>query len=210
MASKIKVDTLETADGTGSITLNNPIAGVSLTEDTSGNVGIGTNTPSYKMTVSDSTTNGKHIRLENGTELGFLTVNTSGDLRLWAHGSSTKIVTGTGTGTTTATFDGAGNMGLGVTPESWASNHIALQLGTGANIHGRTDRDAVLIGANNYNDGQWKRIGANGAGYTSLYQQHLGAHTFFTGASGTADSAISWTTAMTIEYLICRALTKLN
>jgi hypothetical protein len=32
MASKIKVDTLETADGTGSITLNNPLAG---------NVGIG-------------------------------------------------------------------------------------------------------------------------------------------------------------------------
>ena len=93
----------------------------------------------------------------------------------------------------------SGNVGIGVVPEAWASNHVALQLGTGANIHGRTDRDAVLIGANNYNDGQWKRIGANGTSQTSLYEQHLGAHKFFTGASGTADSAISWTNAMTID-----------
>jgi hypothetical protein len=89
-------------------------------------------------------------------------------------------------------------VGIGVVPEAWASNHVALQLGTGANIHGRTDRDAVLIGANTYNDGQWKRIGANGASQASLYEQHLGAHKFFIGASGTADSAISWTNAMTI------------
>jgi hypothetical protein len=36
MASKIKVDTLETGDGTGSITLNNPLAG-----DGSGLTGVG-------------------------------------------------------------------------------------------------------------------------------------------------------------------------
>ena len=66
MASKIKVDTLETADGTGSITLNNPISGftstgiddnatsTAITIDSSENVGVGTASPlsGKKLTVA--------------------------------------------------------------------------------------------------------------------------------------------------------------
>jgi len=35
--------------------------------------------------------------------------------------------------------------------------------------------------------------------YASLYRQQQGTHTFKVAGSGTADNAISWTTAMTIE-----------
>ena len=63
MASKIKVDTLETANGSGSITLNNPIAGftstgiddnatsVAITIDASENVGIGTSSPARELDI---------------------------------------------------------------------------------------------------------------------------------------------------------------
>ena len=47
MASKIKVDTLETANGSGSITLNNPIASFTST-------GIDDNATSTKVTVSNT------------------------------------------------------------------------------------------------------------------------------------------------------------
>ena len=64
MASKIKVDTLETASGTGSITFNNPIAGftsigiddnatsVAITIDASEQVGINTTSPAKPLDVT--------------------------------------------------------------------------------------------------------------------------------------------------------------
>ena len=64
MASKIKVDTLETADGTGSITLNNPIASftstgiddnatsTAVTIDASEQVGINTASPAKPLDVT--------------------------------------------------------------------------------------------------------------------------------------------------------------
>ena len=66
MASKIKVDTLETASGTGSITFNNPIAGftstgiddnatsTAVTIDASENVGIGTVSPTSPLHITGS------------------------------------------------------------------------------------------------------------------------------------------------------------
>ena len=66
MASKIKVDTLETANGSGSITLNNPIAGfestgiddnatsTAITIDASERVGIGA-APTRNLHVQDAT-----------------------------------------------------------------------------------------------------------------------------------------------------------
>jgi hypothetical protein len=121
MASKIKVDTLETADGTGSITLNNPIEGV-VTEDASGNVGIG------------------------------------------------------------------------VTPESWGGGWKGLQINTTGAIS--TSADNIGINENATNTSGWKYITTS---HASQYYQTDGTHTFKVAPSGTAESAISWTTAMTIN-----------
>jgi hypothetical protein len=78
MASKIKVDTLETADGTGSITLNNQFSGMTtaslpssvVTEDASGNVGIGTSSPSELIHANGSAVSGLQLTTDtytNGT-----------------------------------------------------------------------------------------------------------------------------------------------
>jgi len=80
MASKIKVDTLETADGSGSITLNNPIAG-----DGSGLTGVG----KVLQVVSKS-----------GSSIGRTTISTSGswqsandfNLAITPSSSSSKIL----------------------------------------------------------------------------------------------------------------------
>ena len=84
MASKIKVDTLETANGSGSITLNNPISGftstgiddnatsTAVTIDASENVGIGTSSPATALHVQDSTNTAITLEGDSGAGSSFI------------------------------------------------------------------------------------------------------------------------------------------
>jgi len=66
-----------------------------------GNVGVGTTSPSYMLTVKSSSNN--HFRMENGSELGVLFLDSNGDISLWAHGDENiKFLNGTGSGTVRA------------------------------------------------------------------------------------------------------------
>jgi hypothetical protein len=134
MASKIKVDTLETADGTGSITLSNQFSGMT--------------TASLPSSV--------------------------------------------------VTEDAAGNVGIGVTPESWDSDYTALQIGNWSALWGKDTSKNTFLTNNVYRDsGGYKYLGTDIA--TNYSQASDGAHKFYVAPSGAADSAISWTTAMTID-----------
>jgi hypothetical protein len=95
-----------------------------------------------------------------------------------------------------------GNVGIGVTPESWPTNgdFRALQIGSGAAVYGRNTGDESKSGltANAYVDGvndRWQYISGT---YASNYYQADGSHIFYVAPSGIADAAITWTTAMTI------------
>ena len=92
-----------------------------------------------------------------------------------------------------------GNVGIGVTPNSsWHANWTALQLGTtgfvGSFQAGTTDLTA--LGSNTWSDGTYKYIETAQA---AIYKQQNGKHIFDVAASGTANAAISWTTALTID-----------
>ena len=92
-----------------------------------------------------------------------------------------------------------GNVGIGVTPNSsWHANWTALQLGAtgfvGSYQAGTTDLTA--LGSNTWSDGTYKYIETAQA---AIYKQQNGIHIFDVAASGTADAAISWTTALTID-----------
>ena len=93
----------------------------------------------------------------------------------------------------------AGNVGIGVTPETWQSGWSALQIGGLTSYYAPTTTNAsqsLMINNNAYNDGAWKYLITDEA---SSYFQWNGGHTFRVAPSGTADSAISWNTAMTIS-----------
>jgi len=94
--------------------------------------------------------------------------------------------------------DASGNVGIGVTPESWntAYNGV-LEIGDGHILSHNDVGDGIELGANFYHDGTGhKRKSANEA--TRFYMSD-GTYGFQVTGNGTADSAISWTTAMQIN-----------
>ena len=98
---------------------------------------------------------------------------------------------------TAITIDANENVGIGATPASWNSGFTALQVGTNAAVYNESE---VATG---YVQNAYKKLGADWA-YTSTneaswYEQYNGTHLFKVAASGSADAAISWTTAMTID-----------
>jgi hypothetical protein len=97
------------------------------------------------------------------------------------------------------TFDGA-NIGLGVTLSSWSSNYRAIQLGDSTSsgaIYQSISGGTLSIASNEY-------ISATGPRYinTAPANRFLvgnGIHSWYTAASGTAGTAISYTQAMTLD-----------
>ena len=100
---------------------------------------------------------------------------------------------------TAITINSSENVGIGVVPETWQSTVDALQIGLGASVAASTtNASRTFINANAYtNSGNVESYIATDE--ASQYFQNAGTHIFKVAASGSADSAISWTTAMTID-----------
>ena len=107
-ADKVTKFTSATAIGDGPITF--------ATNDSSftGHVGIGV---TAHATASLNITNAnQHIRLNNGSELGIISLDSDGKLDLWAHGDGETIDFRTGSGTGTVAMSVVGtNVGIGLT-----------------------------------------------------------------------------------------------
>ena len=114
-----------------------------------------------------------------------------------------NVITGLGiddNATSTAiTIDASENVGIGVIPKSWTAVWTAVQYGGNSSIMTQTTAGAGKAFyqlQNAYHNGAWKYISTDVA---SLQKQESGVHTFLVAPSGTADAAIIWTTAMTID-----------
>ena len=95
-------------------------------------------------------------------------------------------------------IDTSGNVGIGVTPESWHSAWTVLQLGATGFVgqYQGGGSDITGLGSNVYSDGTYKYIETDQAAIIRLSD---GSIIFSVAPSGTADAAISWTTALTID-----------
>ena len=98
--------------------------------------------------------------------------------------------------TTRATIDSSGNLGLGVTPNAW-SGYKAIQIGQNGAVSSADSGTVTMVNSNCFFDGtNYKYISSAEA---SLYQQASGAHNWRIAASGTINTAISFTQAMTLD-----------
>jgi len=94
--------------------------------------------------------------------------------------------------------DHNGNVGIGVVPETdWASAFEVLQIGQAGAVWANNNDNSTRLAMNVKYDGAYKRINANKAANLTL--DSAGTFVFDVAATGAADSAISWTNAMTID-----------
>ena len=179
----------------------------------SGNVGIGTSSPSQKLDVSGNinvngtgtsnftSTATSPVQI-NGTSIPTLTINnstTSVETQVRSTTTEGLIRTATnhpllfGTNATEKMrLDTSGNLGLGVTPSAW-SGFTVLQVSSGLSLWSSGVANSRM-NANTYYNGGYKYIGT---GTATMYEQD-GYHAWYTAASGTAGNAISFTQAMTL------------
>ena len=127
---------------------------------------------------------------------GVLTVtapNTSTDRTITLPDSTGTLVDST----TAVTKDANGNVGIGVTPESWESKFKVLQVGRGGSIFSPDNNDELSLGSNIYTNtgGIEKYINTDTA---AIHNIDTGKHTFKVAASGSADANITWTTGFEV------------
>jgi len=160
---------------------------------TSTGLGIGTSSPSTKLTV--------HAGADG--DVGFFRGGSTRQVQIGTSSTAGYINTDNGSagleirtqGTARAYFDNSGNLGLGVTPSAWGgSSAKAFEIGTWSGLSDGGAYGTVLTFNGRYNSG-WFYKATNSA---AKYEQD-GAHRWYTAPSGTAGNAISFTQAMTLD-----------
>lgn len=191
-----------------------------MTLNASGNLGIGTTSPSATLDVRGAATSTLYIgRTANsgaGSQPGSLSFagpNASGTAFIW-NGIRSVIANATagseaaslifsnrvaGAYPDVMTLDSSGNLGLGVTPSAWNSSVRALETATGAfysYASGSVSNFYMLSNAylNSGGSPTYKQSAA-----AAQYLHSAGQHIWYNAPSGTAGNAITFTQAMTLD-----------
>ena len=94
-------------------------------------------------------------------------------------------------------IDSSGNMGLGITPDTQGGTVDSLQIGSATNLYNETSDDYTVLGNNVYFDGTNNKYIKTQE--SSRLLQNAGEFTFQQAASGSADANITYTTPFKID-----------
>jgi len=179
--------------------------------DSSGNVGIGTSSPSYLLHAAG--TNPRiNVSASSTGYAGYRASNTSGTFQVAIDDSTGSNYLGTAYGrviysdgayplqfATNATermrIDSSGNVGIGVTPSAWGSFAKALQIGSRTAVY--QDTNDAIFSNNTYGATGGNTYIATAA--ATQYYQSSGTHVWRSAPSGTAGTTITFTQVLAVE-----------
>ena len=194
---------IQTTDNATAMKIRNHSGNADLVtvERASGNVGIGC-TPASKLDIDISTDARGYFSSgigEVGSGNFALQVTNSAGSALKPLGFRAEDIRFATGGSERMRISSSGSVGIGVIPETWQSTIDALQVGLGASFAGNTTNPSRAYLSANYYVNSSNQESYLATDEASQYFQNAGTHTFKVAPSGTADSAISWTTAMTVD-----------
>jgi hypothetical protein len=160
----------------------------------SANTFYGNQTITGSLDVRGTAGNGIKLRHSNGTNIaeinelsgvqgaGFALKNSSGTQNILLNAGGDSYING-------------GNLGVGVTPNSWNGGGKAIEIGMIGSAHWGLDQTSTYRTTNAYWNSGWKY---GGTGAAVNYAQEAGSHYWSIAPSGTAGNAITFIQSMVL------------
>jgi hypothetical protein len=161
-----------------------------------GNLLIGTTTDAGTLTVIKSVSSNNIAYIGNTNT----TAGTSFGLKIAAGTNNSDYALGIDNAAATVSLlrlDGAGNLGLGVTPNTWTLGKSISVGDVGSAVFGFGGYNGLTSGA--YFNSGWKYSSSSTSQKPALFVGSDGGFSWSTAAAGTAGNAITFTQAMTLD-----------